>query len=107
MQRFKNLQITNDEKDFNFEKNQAALATILLNDQTKWLQSNATDILDELSLQIDQSHDFFCFLCWNRRISKISLQRFYETLNILETTQDPKSTAQRMCFAGRTRQLLV
>lgn len=63
---FKNLQITNDEKDFNFEKNQAVLATILLNDQTKWLQSNATDILDELSLQIDQSHDF-CFLCWNRR----------------------------------------
>ena len=92
---FKNLQITNDEKDFNFEKNQAALATILLNDQTKWLQSNATDILDELSLQIDQSHDFFAFFVGTED-SKISLQRFYETLNILETTNDPKSTAQRM-----------
>ena len=43
-------------------KNQAVLATILLNDQTKWLQSNATDILDELSLQIDQSHDFLISL---------------------------------------------
>lgn len=94
---FKNLQITNDEKDFNFEKNQAALATILLNDQTKWLQSNATDILDELSLQIDQSHDFFAFFVGTED-SKISLQRFYETLNILETTNDPKSTAQRMCL---------
>ena len=94
---FKNLQITNDEKDFNFEKNQAALATILLNDQTKWLQSNATDILDELSLQIDQSHDFFAFFVGTED-SKISLQRFYETLNILETTKDPKSTAQRMCL---------
>ncbi|MDM1764323.1 MULTISPECIES: site-specific integrase [unclassified Acinetobacter] len=94
---FKNLKITNDEKDFNFEKNQSALATILLNDQTKWLQSNATDILDELSLQIDQSHDFFAFFVGTED-SKISLQRFYETLNILETTKDPKSTAQRMCL---------
>ena len=94
---FKNLQITNDEKDFNFEKNQAVLATILLNDQTKWLQSNATDILDELSLQIDQSHDFFAFFVGTED-SKISLQRFYETLNILETTHDPKSAAQRMCL---------
>ena len=82
---FKNLKITTDEKDFNFEKNQAVLATILLNDQTNWLQSNATDILDELSLQIDQSHDFFDFFVGTED-SKISLQRFYETLNILETT---------------------
>lgn len=68
-----------------------------MNDQTKWLQSNATDILDELSLQIDQSHDFFAFFVGTED-SKISLQRFYETLNILETTNDPKSTAQRMCL---------
>ncbi len=68
-----------------------------MNDQTKWLQSNATDILDELSLQIDQSHDFFAFFVGTED-SKISLQRFYETLNILETTNDPKSAAQRMCL---------
>src|SRR5690606_33240663 len=94
---FKNLKITKDEKDFNFEKNQAVLATILLNDQTNWLQSNATDILNELSVQTNQSHDFFAFFAGTED-SKISLQRFYETLNILETTNDPKSAAQRMCL---------
>lgn len=93
---YKNLKIKKDEKDFNFEKNQAILATMLLNDQTNWLQSN-TDILNELSLQIDQSHDFFAFFAGTED-SKISLQRFYETLNILETNNDPKSTAQRMCL---------
>ncbi|MHA3097455.1 site-specific integrase [Acinetobacter brisouii] len=94
---FKNLKIKNDEKDFNFERNQTVLATILLNDQTNWLQSNATDILDELSLQTDQPHDFFAFFVGTED-SKISLQRFYETLNILETINDPKSAAQRMCL---------
>ena len=94
---FKNLQITNDEKDFNFEKNQAVLATILLNDQTNWLQSNATDILEELSVQTNQPHDYFAFFAGTED-SKISLQRIYETLNILETTKDPKSAAQRICL---------
>lgn len=93
----KNLKITKDEKDFNFEKNQAALATILLNDQTNWLQSNATDILNELSVQTNQPHDFFAFFAGTED-SKISLQRFYETLNLLETTHDPKSAAQRICL---------
>ncbi len=32
---FKNLQITNDEKDFNFEKNQAALATNIIERSNK------------------------------------------------------------------------
>lgn len=94
---FKHLKITNDEKDFNFEKNQAVLATILLNDQTNWLQSNATDILGELSLQIDQSHDYFSFFAGTED-SKISLQRFYETLNQLEIHNDAQAVSQKMCL---------
>lgn len=93
----KNLKITKDEKDFNFEKNQAALATILLNDQTNWLQSNATDILNELSVQTNQPHDFFAFFAGTED-SKISLQRFYETLNQLEIHNDPQAVYQKMCL---------
>ncbi|MGO1064491.1 hypothetical protein ACTL4L_17800, partial [Acinetobacter lwoffii] len=92
---YKNLKITKDEKNFNFEKNQAVLATILLNDQTNWLQSNATDILEELSVQTNQPHDFFAFFAGTEG-SKISLQRFYETLNQLEIHNDPQAVSQKM-----------
>ena len=92
---YKNLKITKDEKNFNFEKNQAVLATILLNDQTNWLQSNATDILEELSVQTNQPHDYFAFFAGTEG-SKISLQRFYETLNQLEIHNDPQAVSQKM-----------
>lgn len=94
---FKNLKITNDEKVFNFEKNQATLATLLLNDQTNWLQSNAADILNELSLQSQQPHDFFAYFIGTED-SKISLKRFYETLNQLEIHSDPLAVSQKMCL---------
>lgn len=95
---FKNLKITNDEKNFNFEKNQATLATLLLNDQTNWLQSNATDILNELSVQSQQPHDFFSYFTGTED-SKISLKRFYETLNQLEIHNDPLAVSQKMCLS--------
>ena len=94
---FKNLKITKDENDFNFEKNQSALATILLNDQTNWLQSNAADVLNELSLQSEQPHDFFAYFAGTED-SKISLKRFYETLNQLEIHNDPQVVSQKMCL---------
>ncbi|RKG52162.1 site-specific integrase [Acinetobacter cumulans] len=95
---FKNLAISKDEKDFNFDKNQSALATILLNDQTNWLESNATDILNELSLQSQQPHDFFAYFAGTED-SKISLKRFYETLNQLEIHNDPQFVSQKMCLS--------
>ena len=94
---FKNLKITNDEKVFNFEKNQATLVTLLLNDQTNWLQSNAADILNELSLQSQEPHDFFAYFIGTED-SKISLKRFYETLNLLEIHSDPLAVSQKMCL---------
>lgn len=94
---FKNLKITNDEKNFNFEKNQATLATLLLNDQTNWLQSNTADILNELSVQSQQPHDFFAYFIGTED-SKISLKRFYETLNQLEIHSDPQAVSQKMCL---------
>ena len=94
---FKNLKITNDEKNFNFEKNQATLATLLLNDQTNWLQSNAMDILNELSVQSQQPHDLFSYFTGTED-SKISLKRFYETLNQLEIHNDPLAVSQKMCL---------
>lgn len=94
---FKNLKITKDNKNFNFEKNQTALATILLNDQTHWLQSNAADILNELSFNSEQSHNFFDYFIGTED-SKISLKRFYETLNQLEIHRDPQVVSQSMCL---------
>ncbi len=94
---FKNLKITNNEKVFNFEKNQATLATLLLNDRTNWLQSNADDVLNEISLQSKQPHDFFAYFAGTED-SKISLKRFYETLNQLEIHSDPLAVSQKMCL---------
>ncbi|ESK38717.1 hypothetical protein P256_01536 [Acinetobacter nectaris CIP 110549] len=94
---FKNLKITKDNQFFNFEKNQTFLATKLLNDQTAWLESNGVDILNELAAQTQKPHNFFDFFAGTED-SKISLQRFYKTLNSLEITNDPKSTSQLMCL---------
>ena len=92
---FKELKITKDEKDFNFEKNQNALATILLNDQTNWLQSNVADVLSKLLLKSEQSHDLYAHFPGTDD-SKISLKLVYETLNQLEIHKDPLFVSQKM-----------
>lgn len=93
---FKFLNTVKDSAPFNFEKYSSHLSQQLLNDQTDWLKSNVEDILDEVSFN-SQPHDYFAFFAGTED-SKILLQRFYETLNILETTKDPKSAAQRICL---------
>ena len=86
---------TEDKAQFNFNRHSSQLCQLLLNDQTSWLSSNITDILNKASSLSAKPHNFFDYFAGTKE-SKISFDLFFKCLSLLEFYNEPYQVSQEM-----------
>ena len=93
------LKSLNDQSEFNFEMHATTLCKLLLNNQEKWIASNAHTLHAELEVNQTQEHCIFDYFVATPE-SKIDLDLFYKALCLLELYKyDTERVAQELCLS--------